>query len=99
MSLKICVILLSILMLTSCNPFKSTKPGTPKGHPAMDNSIISMTEEEVKKKLGDPDIVSKTPENNIMWTYKQPWKIMPDNKDTVYIEFENGKVTKITKAR
>ncbi|MCX5805769.1 MAG: hypothetical protein NT010_06845 [Proteobacteria bacterium] len=93
--LKTCAILLCILVLFSCSSSKSAK----KGSSALDNAVISMSEDEVRKKLGEPDIVSKTPENNIIWTYKPPWKIMPDNKGTIYIEFENGKVTKIVKAR
>jgi len=65
----------------------------------MENAVISMSENEVRKKLGDPDVVSRTPENNIIWTYKPKWKIMPDNKDTIYVEFENGKVIKIVKVK
>ncbi len=61
--------------------------------------MISMTETEVKKRLGEPDIVSKTPDNHIIWTYRPSWKIMPDNKDTIYVEFEDGKVIKVTKGR
>jgi hypothetical protein len=71
----------------------------PKVRLVPDSSIINMTEPEVKKKFGDPDMVSKMPDNRILWTYQPTWKIMPDNKDTVYIEFENGKVVKIIRAR
>jgi len=93
--LKTCIILLCIMVLFSCSSFKSSK----KTGPVLENAVISMSEDEARKKLGEPDIVSKTPENNIIWTYKPQWKIMPDNKGTVYVEFENGKVTKIIKAR
>jgi argininosuccinate synthase len=65
----------------------------------MENAMISMTEEDVRKRLGEPNIVSVTPENKIIWTYRPSWKIMPDNKNTVYVEFENGKVVKIIKVR
>ncbi len=71
----------------------------PKAKPVPDTSVIDMTEAEVKKKFGEPDIVSKMPDNRIIWTYQPTWKIMPDNKGTVYIEFENGKVIKIIRAR
>lgn len=64
-----------------------------------DSSIIDMTEAEVKKKFGEPSIVSKMPDNRILWTYQPTWKILPDNKDTVYVEFVNGKVVKIIRAR
>jgi hypothetical protein len=93
--LKTCTILLCILLLFSCSSFKSAK----KKGPVLENAVISMSEDEVKKKMGEPNVVSKTPEGNILWTYNPQWKIMPDNKDTIYIEFENGKVIKIVKAR
>jgi hypothetical protein len=95
---NIYALLLCIIVLSSCSFFKSTKE--PKlSHPALQNGVISMTESEVRKKVGEPDVVSKTADNNILWTYKPSWKLLPDNKDTIYIEFENGKVTKIIKAR
>ena len=68
-------------------------------HPALQSGVISMTEDEVRKKVGEPDVVSKTADNNILWTYRPSWKLLPDNKDTVYLEFENGRVTKIIRAR
>jgi hypothetical protein len=71
----------------------------PKAKLVPDSSVIDMTEAEVKKKFGEPDVVSKMPDNRIIWTYQPTWKIMPDNKGTVYIEFENGKVVKIIRAR
>jgi hypothetical protein len=64
-----------------------------------DSGVIDMTEAEVKKKYGEPDIVSKMPDSRILWTYQPTWKLLPDNKGTVYIEFENGKVVKIIRAR
>jgi hypothetical protein len=94
-SLSICIILLCIPVLFSCSSSKTAK----KKGPVMENAVISMSEDEVRKKLGEPDVVSKTPENNIIWTYRPKWKIMPDNKDTIYVEFENGKATKIVKSR
>lgn len=64
-----------------------------------DSSVIDMSEAEVKKRFGEPDVVSKMPDNRILWTYQPTWKILPDNKDTVYVEFVNGKVVKIIRAR
>ena len=93
--LKAFFILLCVALLFSCSSSKNAK----KGHPALDNAVISMTQDEVRKKLGEPDMVSKTPENKIIWTYVPSWKILPDNKNTVYIEFEDDKVVKIIKAR
>jgi len=123
---NVCLILLSLAVLSSCTYFKGGKKQDktsqdasaveapqsdsekkvpvpakepPKVKPVPDTSVINMTETEVKKKFGEPDIVSKMPDNRIIWTYQPTWKIMPDNKDTVYIEFENGKVIKIIRAR
>lgn len=92
---KVFLFILLTTLLFSCNPFKSTK----KAHPALDSAIINMSENEIRKRLGTPDIVSRTPENRILWTYRPSWKVMPDNKDTVYVEFEEGKVVKVLKAR
>jgi outer membrane protein assembly factor BamE (lipoprotein component of BamABCDE complex) len=58
-----------------------------------------MSEEEIRKKLGEPTMVSLTTEDRILWTYVPEWKLMPDNKDTVYVEFEKGKVVKVIKAK
>ena len=101
---KTCTVLLCLFLLVSCSYFKKTtgkdqaKNQTP-ATPALENSLISMNEEDVRKKLGEPTIVSLTVENRILWTYVPAWKIMPDNKDTVYVEFENGKVVKVVKAK
>jgi len=134
---NICLILLSLAVLSSCTYFKGgkkqgkasqeasapeaskqaeqnapeapqpdseQKASTPAKEPPKaklvpDSNVIDMTEAEVKKKFGEPDVVSKMPDNRIIWTYQPTWKIMPDNKGTVYIEFENGKVIKIIRAR
>jgi len=93
--LRAFLIMLCVLPLLSCSSSKKAQ----KSHPALDNTVISMTEAEVKRRLGEPDVVSKTPESKIIWTYIPHWKIMPDNKDTIYIEFEEGKVVKIIKGR
>jgi len=92
---RVCVILLLCFILISCSSMKKI---TGKPQPAVESSLISMSEDDVRKKLGEPTIVSLTPENKVLWTYRPTWKIMPDNKDTVYLEFEDGKVTKVIKA-
>ena len=69
-----------------------------KPQPAIESSLISMNEDQVRKKLGEPTMVSLTPDNKILWTYRPDWKIMPDNKNTVYVEYDQGIVTKVIKA-
>ncbi|MBA4390957.1 MAG: hypothetical protein C0399_08465 [Syntrophus sp. (in: bacteria)] len=102
-----CIILLCLFLLISCSTLKKMvgkEPGKEPAKsqsktPALENSLISMSEEEIRKKLGEPTMVSLTPENRILWTYVPEWKLMPDNKDTVYVEFEKGKVIKVIKAK
>lgn len=96
MTVNVCIIMVSIAILCSCTYFKGKAK---QGHPALENAMISMTEGDVKKRLGEPDIVSKTAENHIIWTYRPSWKVMPDNKDTIYVEFVDGKVIKVVKGR
>ena len=91
----VCIILLSCFILISCSSMKNIA-GKPQ--PAVESSLISMTEDQVRKKLGEPTMVSLTPESKILWTYRPAWKVMPDNKNTVYVEFDQGIVTKVIKA-
>lgn len=92
---RTCIVLLSCFVLVSCSYMKKV---TGKPQPTMENALISMSEDEIRKKLGEPTMVSLTPDNKIIWTYRPEWKLMPDNKGTVYVEFDNGKVTKVIKA-
>lgn len=90
------MLLLCLLLLASCSSLKKL---TGKEPPILENSLISMGEEEIRKKMGEPSSVSMMNEKHILWTYRPEMKIMPDNKDTVYVEFEDGKVIKVTKAK
>jgi outer membrane protein assembly factor BamE (lipoprotein component of BamABCDE complex) len=100
---KTCVVLLCLFLLISCSSLKKMvgkEPATtPSKTPVLESSLISMSEEEIRKKLGEPTMVSLTTEDRILWTYVPEWKLMPDNKDTVYVEFEKGKVVKVIKAK
>ena len=57
----------------------------------MDNALISKEQEDVRKRLGDPTVVSKTMEDHILWVYSPTWKIMPNDKGTLYVEFRKRK--------
>ena len=92
---RVCIVLLSCFILVSCSYMKNV---TGKPQPAVETALISMNEDDVRKKLGEPTMVSLTPDSRILWTYRPGWKLMPDNKDTVYVEFDGGKVTKVIKA-
>jgi len=76
------------------NVFKSKQTSTP-----FDNALISSGQDEVRKKLGDPNVVSKTLDDHILWVYLPTWKIIPNDKGTLYVEFADGKVVKIFQKR
>jgi hypothetical protein len=63
--------------------------------PPPDLTLVSKSEDEVKKKIGEPSDVAKTPENHVLWIYRPEWKIMPNDEGTLYVEFVDGKVAKI----
>jgi hypothetical protein len=88
-------------LVTSCTYFKSDK-GKLTGkedQTTLQSALIDMSEDDIRKRFGEPTMVSKTPENHILWTYRPEWKIMPDNAGTIYIEFVEGKVIKVLKVR
>ncbi len=82
--------------LVTCSTSKGEKKLKPTAS-APANALISSGQEEVRKKLGDPTVVSRTQEDHILWVYTPRLKIMPNDKGTVYVEFENGKVIKVFK--
>lgn len=66
---------------------------------AADNRLLSLGTDEVTKTLGEPTSISKTPEGHILWVYEPKLKLIPNNKGTVYVEFEDGKVVKVIKIK
>jgi hypothetical protein len=59
-------------------------------------TLMEKNEAEVRQTLGEPDVISKTPENKILWTYRPSWSVVPrPGKDVLYVEFDNGKVVKV----
>ena len=81
----------SLLTLTACSQGKGVErfKALPRG-----TTLIDKTEAEARQALGEPDVISKTPENRILWKYRPSWKMVPSQKDTLYLEFDNGKVAK-----
>ncbi len=108
---KLLAAVFCVLIFSSCSYFGGGKEeggaarrpqgaeAPSKTKPALDSALLDMNGEEVKKTFGEPDIVSKTPDNRILWTYKPSWKLMPDNKGTIYVEFDNGRVSKVVRAK
>ena len=83
-----------IAALVACSTSKSAKKTKPAA-PASVNALVSSGPDEVKKKLGEPSSIARTPEDHILWEYEPSWKIMPDDKGTLYVEFKDGKVIKV----
>ena len=82
--------------LITCSTSKSVKKLKPTA-PAPANDLISSEPDAVRKKLGEPTVVSRTQEDHILWVYAPRLKILPNDKGTMYVEFENGKVIKVFK--
>ena len=82
---------IGLSFLTGCSQGRGVEKfkALPRG-----TTLVGMNEEEVKKAIGEPYVISMTPENKILWKYRPSWKIIPSPKDTLYVEFDNGKVTK-----
>lgn len=56
--------------------------------------MVGSESEIVKKRIGEPDVVAKTADNAIIWIYRPPYKLRPNQGGSVYLEFEDGKVVK-----
>ena len=82
--------------LITCSTSKGVKKPKPTA-PVPVNALISSEPDEVRKKLGEPTVVSRTLEDHILWVYTPYLKILPNDKGTIYVEFENGKVIKVFK--
>ena len=94
--LVVLLLLASLLSLGACSASKATRIiGTRGGEAA----LMAKSEDEVRQAIGEPDVESKTPENTILWIYKPAWRIVPSPKDTVYVEFDKGKVVKVFKIK
>ncbi len=94
--LTTCTVLIAMLGLCGCSSSKKTVKAEST---TSEQGLISLDENQVREKLGEPTVISKTPEDNILWTYKPSWRIIPSNRDTVYVEFEKGKVIRVYKVR
>ena len=87
-----------LVTLPACSTLKAAvKPKPKQARPAPESNLIGQDQDEVKKKLGEPTDVSKTAEGNLLWVYRPPWKLLPDDKGTQYVEFKDGKVVKVFK--
>jgi hypothetical protein len=89
-----------------CGGSKATKatPARPheKASAAFDRGLGDLmrgSADDVRKRLGEPTSVSRTMEDRILWVYSPTWKIIPNDKGTVYVEFDQGKVVRIFKKK
>ncbi|MGD0230255.1 MAG: hypothetical protein ABSC19_07845 [Syntrophorhabdales bacterium] len=91
----------SLAGMTGCGGSKAARPPE-KPSAAYDrglNDLIGGSQDDVKKRLGEPTDVSRTPEDRILWVYTPAWKIIPNDRGTVYVEFDQGKVVRIFKMK
>lgn len=56
--------------------------------------MVGSDSEQVKKLVGEPNIVTRNPENSVIWIYRPPYKLIPNEEGSVYLEFQDGKVAK-----
>ena len=84
-------LLACLLTLGACGQGKGVEKfkALPRG-----TTLIGKSQPEVKQAIGEPDVISLTPENKILWKYRPSWKLIPSPKDTLYVEFDEGKATK-----
>lgn len=87
------LILMCLFLITSCATSPPKKAESPK------EVKIGMTEQEVKNILGEPSVISKTPDGTVIWSYRPSWKLIPDNRGTIMVEFTGEKVTKVIRVR
>jgi hypothetical protein len=80
----------------------STSKGVQKPKPSSrieEADLLSQGEEAIQKRLGKPTTISRTPEGHILWIYEPSWKLMPNDKGTRYVEFDNGHVVRVFKIK
>ena len=58
-------------------------------------TLVGKSEAEVREAIGEPDVISKTPQERLLWKYRPSWKMIPSPRDTLYVEFNEGKVSKV----
>jgi hypothetical protein len=90
------ILLVSLLPLSACSTSKAAQVVGSRGGEA---ALMAKTEDEVRQAIGQPDVVSKTPENALLWIYQPAWRIVPSPRNTVYVEFDKGKVVKVFKIK
>ena len=95
-TLALLILIVSVLSTSACSTSKGFQI---LSSPAGEATVMGKTEDEVKQAVGEPDVVSMTPENLVLWIYQPAWRVVPSPKDTIYVEFDKGKVIKVFKIR
>ncbi len=87
------LIVFCLLTVIACSGSKTATRKPMK--PSVESDLLGAGEKEVIKKFGEPSLVSKTPDDHIIWVYVPKWKIVPNDKGTMYVEFEKDRVVKV----
>jgi hypothetical protein len=94
----LCVVILLLVGPIACSSSKGARKPEQKVSTA-DSGLISEEPDAVRKKFGEPTTVSRTVDGHILWVYQPSWKLLPNDKGTVYVEFDNNRVTKVFKIK
>ncbi len=90
---RLIVLALCLIALLGCAGQKAAQKTS--ASPVSETALVANGPDEVRKSLGEPSTVSKTVDGHILWVYTPSWKLMPNLKGTVYVEFENDKVIRV----
>ncbi len=95
---RLILVLFCLVALVGCSGQKATQKRNLSSS-SSETEVISNGPDEVRKRFGEPTWVSKTKDNHIFWVYRPSYKIIPNDKGTFYVEFENDKVIKAFRIR
>ena len=90
--IRLVMLTLCLFTLVSCSLLYGRQQFGKTPPPAQ---LMGRGEEEIRKQLGEPTNINKTPDSHLLYVYRREWKIMPDDKGTLFVEFADGKVIKV----
>lgn len=89
---KLCLLILPFLTLCSCAHL-----WTGRETKAAEEVLIGQSEQEVRRRLGEPNVIAKSKDGTILWIYIPSFKVIPDGRGEVFVEFEEGRVKRVVK--
>jgi len=89
---KVLLLSLACLLSFSCAHLQEGK-GVERGLDA----LIGLSEADVRERLGPPSVIAKSKEGTVLWFYIPSFKVIPDGRGEVYVEFEGGRVKRVVR--